>query len=382
MKKNFKKWIAVLTVLVLMASMFIGCAAKTEETPGEPATTEAAVETPTDTTLKVGIFNFDGKDSGGWTKAHWTGVEFMKAKYPNVEVVWVENVPDVGTDAPKVIDQLVEDGCNIVIGTSFGFLEAVNEGAAKYPDVKFYMCQGYKMADNEGVFDVKDYEAIFLTGYTSARMAKGDVLGYVAAQPVPTVLRAVNAFSLGAKYANPKATVKVIFTNNWYDPTKEKEAAFSLIDAGATALGMHASSPAVPQAATERGVYVVGFHEDMSAIAPDAMLTSFVWNFGPMYAHMAETYLDGTWKAEDLFWGLDKGCGGIAPLNTALVPADIVKDVEDLQAKLLSGEVKVFTGEIKDNQGTVRVKAGEEITLEQVKSFDWLVENVEGTIGK
>jgi len=370
MKMNqMRKSVAVIAVFLLIA-MMAGCGGGSAEAGGEEGQT-----------VKIGVFNNNTADSGGWTKSHYDAVEYLKAQVPEAEVIWVEEVPETGSDSARVIDELAAEGCNIIVGSSFGHMDAVYAGAERHPDIHFFHCQGYVSRENMSVFDVRDYEAIFLTGYAAGRMAKTDEIGFVAAQPMPTVIRAVNGFALGARYANPNATVRVIFTNSWYDPAREKEAADGLIDAGCSVVGMHASSPAVPQTCQEKGAYTVGFHEDMSGFAPDAMLTSFIWNWGPIYEHMAKSYLDGTIASEDIFWGLEKGCGGIAPLNTSIIPEDIVADIEALRGQLETGEVKVFAGELKDNTGTVRVAAGEEITTEAVKSMDWLVENVKGTLG-
>jgi basic membrane protein A len=371
MNRRGLKVVSLLTALLLTAAIVAGCAGSAS---GDDQSGTAKV--------KIGVFNNETAETSGWTKAQYDGFQYLQEKLGDkVEVVWVENVPDTGSDATAVIDELAEQDCQIIIGTSYGVLSNLVEAAKKYPDIKFYHCQSTSYGDNFSVYDVRNYEAIFVTGYLAGLMSQNDYLGYVATQPMPTVLRAVNAFALGAKYARPEAKVQVIFTNSWYDTTAEAEAANALISEGATVLGMHTSSPAVPQAAEKANVLSVGFQTDMYEYAPKSVMTSFIWNWGPILVHEVETYLDNTWEASDTFWGLDKGCGGYTEFNKDLVPEDVAAKVKELEAKLNSGELSVFAGEIKDNEGNVRAAAGQELSDDEIRSMDWLVENVIGSIG-
>ncbi len=368
MKHRVKHAISLLLAFMLIIVCCAGCSqtANTPDAKGE--------------VLKVGFVNNNTVDGSAWTAAHYEGVNYLKENVKDIDVVWVENVPDSGADGMAVITQLVEDGCKVIFATSY-YVELMKEAAAKYPDTSFYLCQGGTdvITKNLGIYDVRNYEAVFLTGYLAGRMSQGDVLGYVATQPMPTVLRALNGFALGVKYARPNAVVKTVFTNTWYDVTAEKEATNALMDAGATVIGMHTNTSAVSQTAQDRGGYCVGFTIDMKDFAPKSVLTSFLWKWGPIYKHIVEQYKAGTTHIDDVFWGMNDGCGAFTDLNTDIVPADVKKDFEDVFAKLKAGEIKAFDGEVKDNKGGVHGTAGQPLSDEIIRSMDWLVENVDGS---
>ena len=282
MNNKMRRILALVLVLVLACSMLTACGSK-----------EEASETGAKK-VKVGVINTGTAETMAWTRAHKEGVDYLKEKLPDVEVIWVEDVADAGPDCGAMIDTLVADGCNLILTTSYGFMQPTQEAAKKYPDVMFFHNQSTTYGGNMGVYDVRDYEAVFLTGYLAARVSGGDFLGYVGTNPMPTVIRAANAFALGAQYANPDVKMQAVFTNSWYDVTAEKEAAQALIDAGASALGMQVSSPAVVQASEENGIVSVGFSDDMKQYAPNSVLCSFKWNWGPQYVYIVENFMNGT----------------------------------------------------------------------------------------
>jgi len=389
MKKNEMRILALLLTLALAIACLAGCSsgkAETAETTaaGSAATTAAGSAATTaagERKCKVGVVNTGTAETMAWTRAHKEGIDYLKEKMPDLDVVWVEDVADSGPDCGTVIDELVNEGCNLIFTTSYGFMQATQEAAKKYPNVLFFHNQSTTYGDNLGVYDVRDYEAVFLTGYLAERVSKGNFLGYVGTNPMPTVIRAANAFALGAKYANSDVKMQAVFTNSWYDVTAEKEAALALIDSGAKALGMQVSSPAVVQASQERGIYSVGFSDDMHDYAPKSVLCSFKWNWGPLYLYMVQSFIDGTLtKGEDLFFGLDKGCGGITAYNKDLVSDDIAKDCDALFEKLKSGDVKVFYGAIKDNTGKTHGTADKDLPSEDIRSMDWLVDFMSGKV--
>lgn len=379
--KTKMKQILVLVLVLIMAAGSLGLTACSPA--GENSIeTEHKTTTVGEKELKIGVVNTSTPEAMAWTRAHKVGIDYLKEQIPDLNIVWVEDVPDAGPDCAAVIDTLVDDGCNLIFTTSFGFMAATQDAAKKYPDVMFYHNQSNTVAENLGVYDVRDYEAVFLTGYLAAKVSDGDMYGYVGTNPMPTVIRAANAFALGAKYANPAAKLKAVFTNSWYDVTAEKESAMSLLDSGAAALGMQVSSPAVVQAAQERGKYSIGFSDDMSVYAPESVLCSFKWNWGPLYVHMVEGFMDGSLtKGEDLFFGLDQGCGGITEYNKDLVSEEIMAECDALFEELKAGEVKVFYGEITDNEGSVHGTPNEDLSYDEIRSMDWLVEFMSGTVG-
>ena len=371
MNNNMRRILALILVLVMACSLLTAC-----------GSSEEATEASTEKTVKVGVINTGTAETMAWTRAHKEGVDYLKEQLPDVEVIWVEDVADSGPDCAAMIDTLVAEGCNLILTTSYGFMQPTQEAAEKYPDVLFFHNQSTTYGGNLGVYDVRDYEAVFLTGYLAARVSGGDFLGYVGTNPMPTVIRAANAFALGAKYANPNVQMQAVFTNSWYDVTAEKEAAQALIDAGAAALGMQVSSPAVVQASEENGIYSVGFSDDMHDYAPNSVLCSFKWNWGPQYVYIVEGVMNGTiTEGGDLFFGLEEGCGGITDYNAALVSEEIQKECDELYEKLKNGEVKVFYGEITDNTGVVHGTADQDLPYDEIRSMDWLVDFMAGTVG-
>src|SRR5207302_11264485 len=181
----------------------------------------------------------------------------------------VENLPE-GPDADRVIRALVQQGNNLNFTTSFGYMEPTMKVAKDFPDVKFESITGYKTAPNVAATNARYYEGRYLAGVVAGRMTKTNVAGYVAGFPIPEVLQGINAFTLGMRSVNPKAEVRVIWTNSWYDPGREREAANTLISQGADVLTHHTDSTAVVQAAEEKGKYAFGYHSDMSKYGPKA----------------------------------------------------------------------------------------------------------------
>ena len=170
------------------------------------------------------------------------------------------------------------------------------------------------------------YQARYLSGMVAGAMTKNNSLGYVAAYRIPEVVRGINAYTLGAQAVNPNVKVKVVWTKTWFDPTKEKEAAKSLLETGCDVIAQHQDTPSAQQAAEEAGKYSIGYNSDMSKFAPNANLTSPVWNWGPYYVKTVKAVMDGTWKSEAYWGGLEDGIVDLAPISDK-VPADI-KQVE------------------------------------------------------
>jgi len=217
---------------------------------------------------------------------------------------------------------------------------------------------------------------MFLAGYASELLSKdaNPQLGYSASMDEFSVRTAINAYALGAKYANKDATVKVAWANSWYDIDKETQCAQSLIDAGIKYMGMEASSPAIPETCEKNHAYVVGYHNDMSTLAPDAVLVSYEWNFAPIFKQIMISAAEGTATANDFYyWG-----GECAKLSdfASFVPTDVVSQVKDLKAKLDSGEVKVYSGELKSNKGETLVPAGSVMSDDDILKQEFLVDNV------
>lgn len=317
---------------------------------------------------------------GGWSYMHDSARKEMEKKYPGLKTSIVESVPE-GPDAERVLETFIRNGSKIIFATSFGYMDPVQNVAKRNPGVIFMHCSGYKRAPNVGTYFGRMYQPRYLSGLVAGKMTKSGVIGYVAAFPIPEVIRGLNAFTLGVRKANPKAVVKVVWLFSWHDPAKEKEATKALYDMKADVIGMHSDSGAAPQAAEELGIYAIGYSDDMSKYAPTKHLTAPVWDWGLVYSHVIGQAKEGKWKSEDIWWGLKEGLVKLSAFNK-VVPEDVKKLVGAEQAKIISGKWDVFHGPIKDQSGKVRVPEGKSLTDKEMLSINWYVEGISGEMPK
>lgn len=372
----------LVAVLALSMMAFIGCSqSKEAEKPAEKEQKQEVEkhEEPAKS-VKAGFIYVGPVGDAGWTFAHDKGRLEMEALDFVDKSTYIESVPE-NADAARIITGLVKKGHNIIFTTSFGFMDPTLEVAANNKDVVFMHCSGYKTAENVGTYFGRMYQPRYLSGIVAGKMTKSNTIGYVAAFPIPEVIRGINAFTLGVKSVNPEAVVKVVWTQTWYDPGKERDAADSLLDVGADVLAMHQDTPGTPQAAEERGAYVIGYNSDMKNFAPKAFLTAPVWNWSVVYKEMAQAVNDKNWKSQQIWWGMEKDLVKLAPMSDA-VPAEVKALVEAKQAEIVNGTFKVFAGPIKDQEGKVVVEEGSELDDGAKLSMNFFVEGVQGTIPK
>ena len=295
-----------------------------------------------------------------------------------VETIVQEEVPeDQGIES--VMNAMIDNGAEIIFANSFGYMDYVEKVAKANPDVKFMHFSGYLQGENYGNYFGRMYQPRYLTGVAAGLTTENGKIGYVAAMPTPEVIRGINAFTLGVRSVNPEATVQVSWTNTWYDPAVEKQAAEALLDAGVDTIAQHQDSTAPQQAAAERGAYSVGYNTDMSAANPEGYISAPVWHLGAIYTSQMQSVLDGTWKAESYWGGMDDGVIGLSEFGTC-VTDETKAAVKAVQDKILAGEFDVFEGEIKDQNGDVKVAAGEKLSDADMLSMMWFVEGVIGTI--
>jgi basic membrane protein A len=223
------------------------------------------------------------------------------------------------------------------------------------------------------------YQSRYLTGIVAGSMTKSNILGYVAAFPIPEVIRGINAFTLGVRSVNPKAQVRVVWTKTWYDPATEKEAGKSLLDVGADVIAQHQDSPGPQEAAQDKGVFSVGYHTDMSKFAPKAHLTAAIWNWTPMYKQIVDEVRKGTWKSGAIWPGMKEGVVDLAPFGT-MVPKEVQDKVVAKKQELQKGNDDIFAGPIKDQSGKEQIPAGKKATDEALLNMKYFVEGVVGTL--
>lgn len=324
----------------------------------------------------------------GWTFAHDQGRKYVEEKMPWLETKFVEAVPY--PDAPAVIDALVAEGFDIIFTTSFGYMHDTIEAGKKYPDRVFMHCSGYyeevekARVKNVGMYFAEAYECYYLNGLVAGVMTKTNKLGYVAAHPIPEVIRHINAFALGAREVNPDATVHVIWIHAWYDPSKAREAAEALIAEGCDVLAFTEDTPTVLEVAQkyqEKGVDIWSFshYSDMYKYGPDAHLTGQIVNWGVMYEEVLASLYAGVWKSEDMWWKMREGAFDISPLHPK-VPEHIKELVLKRREEILQGVFDPFTGPIRDQEGVIRIEAGRRATRNDLWYMDYFVEGVVGEI--
>jgi basic membrane protein A len=312
--------------------------------------------------LKAAFVYVDPLGDHGWTYAHDLGRKYIEEKM-GVETAYTESVS--GPDTERVIRGYAQEGYDIIFTTSFEYMDPTIEVAADFPDTVFEHCSGFKTAENAGNYFGRIYQARYLTGLVAGKMTKANVLGYVAAHPIPEVIRGINSFTKGVREANPDAVVKVVWTGSWFDPAKEKEAALSLISAGADVIAQHQDTPAAQEAAQDSGVYSVGYNSDMSPFAPDAHLTAPVWRWEVYYEQVINDVKAGTWKPTSYWGGLKEGMVDIAPFGK-MVPQDVADMVMKRRQEIIDGTFNVWPDK----------------TDEELLSMNYFIEGVEGELPK
>jgi basic membrane protein A len=252
-----------------------------------------------------------------------------------VKTTFVENVPE-GADAERVIRDLARQGHQIIFTPSFGYMEPTLKVAKEFPDVKFESITGYKTADNVAAANARYYEGRYLAGIAAGRMTQTGVAGYVAGFPIPEVLQGINAFTLGMRSVNPKAQVKVVWLNAWFDPPKERDAAMALFNQNVDVIAFHTGSTAVMAAAQERGKLAVAYHSDMRKVAPDAQIVAVTHQWGDYYTGACARRLNGTWTSGKVWGGVKEGMIRVGDFGSK-VPKAVQQEVLARQKDIASG---------------------------------------------
>ena len=380
-RDSLKKGLLASCMFLLMLILAACSQGTTETKETETNETEApkvAAETKnTEEKLPRVAFVYIGVPSdGGWTKTHDEGRELVDTTF-GIKSTTVENVPE-GPDAERVIEELAQNH-DIIFTTSFGYMDPTINVAQKYPDVVFLHATGYKTADNVGTYQVKGWEAAYLAGIAAGSISENGKIGYVGAFPIPEVISTINAFTLAAQTVNPDVEVSVVWSNTWFDPTAEKQAAETLLDQGIDVLANYQDSPAGIQAAAQRGVWGMGNDADMSEYAPETYITNPIIHWGDYYLSTIQSWIDGTWKSNAYLGGIAEGMSDIAPFGKN-VPEDIQSKVKGLKEELKAGKLDIFSGAIYDNKDELRVADGEVLSDGDILGMNWFVKGVIGTI--
>jgi basic membrane protein A len=331
--------------------------------------------------VKIGFVYVGPIGDHGWSYQHDQGrLAIEKAYGDKVQTTYVENVSD-GPDAERVIQQLAQQGNDLIFTTSFGFMNPTLKVAKRFPKVKFEHATGFKRDDNLATYNSRFYEGRYVAGIIAGKMTKSNTIGYIGSFAIPEVVMGINAAYLGAKSVNPNVKFKIIWVSTWFDPGKEADAAKALTDQGADVLFQHTDSPAPMKLAEQQGIYSVGQASDMKAFGPNAQLTSIVDDWAPYYVERVKALMDGTWKSTDVWGGLNSGMLKMAPWSSK-IPADVVALAEGTEAKIKAGTFHPFTGPLKKQDGTPFLKDGEVISDANLSAMNFYVEGIEGTLPK
>ena len=349
------------------------------------ATTAASAVKP----LKIGFVYVAPLTDAGWVRQHDEGRKAVEAALnppgaaATVKTSYVENVAE-GPDAERVIRDLANSGHTLIFTPSFGYMEPTLSVAKDFPGVKFESITGYKTAPNVAVANARYYEGRYLAGIAAGRMTKTAVAGYVAGFPIPEVLQGLNAFTLGMRSVNPKAQVKVIWLNAWFDPPRERDAAMTLFNQDVDVIAFHTGSNAVMVAAQERGKMAVAYHSDMRRVAPDAQIVAVTHQWGRYYTERARSVLEGRWASGSLWGGVKEGMVKVDGFGPK-VPAAVRDEVLLRQKDIAAGKLTPFSAgsvDVKDNQGQVAIRAGTALSDAQVLGMNWLADGVVGKLAK
>ena len=366
--------------------LFSLAACKKSAEEAKPAAETAAPAAPAEPKpFTVGFIYVGPKDDYGYNQAHAEGAAEV-AKIPGVKVREEENVPET-VAVQKTMESMISlDGASLLFPTSFGYFDPhIIKVAEKNPDKWFLHCGGLyvegKHPKNAGSYFGYIDEAQYVAGIVAGMTTKKNKLGFIAAKPIPQVLRNINAFTLGARSVNPKATTSVIFTGDWSLPVKEAEATKSLIDQGIDVVTMHVDSPKViVETAEKAGIYSSGYHANQATLAPKGYLTGAEWNWGKIYGDYVAMVREGKPVPHLLRGGLKDGFVKLSAYGPAVSDAAKAK-ADEAKAKLIDGSLIIFKGPLKSNAGKVIFPAGEshvqtDIELEKMNYL------VEGVVGK
>ncbi|GIL03406.1 MAG: BMP family ABC transporter substrate-binding protein [Alphaproteobacteria bacterium] len=317
----------------------------------------------------------------GWSYQHHQGALEMQQNLggpDKVEIAYLESVPE-GADAERAIERFARSGCNIIFTTSFGYMDATNAVAGKFPDVKFEHATGFKRDHpNVATYNSKFHEGRYVQGVIAANISQAGVAGYIASYPIPEVVMGINAFVLGAQSVNPDFKVKVVWAYTWFDPGKEADAAKALIDQGVDIITQHTDSTAPMQVAAERGIKAFGQASDMIKFGPETQLTSIIDNWGPYYTERVKAVMDGTWEQIDVWGGMHDGHVVMAPY--ANMPDEVKAQAEAIEARIKNLEFNPFTGPITKQDGSPWLAEGQVAEDGELLGLNFYVQGVDDTL--
>lgn len=376
----------------LLASSAFGLTAKLGTSCAQPTPTGTADNKTSSKDYVVGFIYVGPKDDFGYNQAHAEGAAAMAKNVSGIKLVEEASVPETTAVAETMRNMIQVDGAKALFPTSFGYFDPyILEMAKEFPDVQFFHAGGLyqdgvhpkNICSYFGYIDEAQYVAGVVAGHTS----KSGKLGFVAAKPIPQLLRNVNSFTLGARSVNPKITTQVIFTGDWSVPVKEAEATNSMVDQGVDVITCHVDSPkVVMETAEKRGIFCSGYHANQSSLAPKGYLTGAEWDWSSIYTSLGEKLIAGKSIAKGdiphiLRGGLADNFCKLSPYGPA-VTAAAKADADKALAAIKAGTLTIYKGPLKTNEGKEILAAGKELKITDIEleKMDYLIEGVKGSV--
>lgn len=383
MKKMIKKLLALgaaaAMALSLAACGSSGTASTTQEgtTAQKSSSAQEGATAPGEGATKIGVIMVGTRDDFGYNQAIYNCCEEVGVKL-GVEVLIKESVPEDST-SQAVMEQLVAEGCKLIYATSYGHREYAEEVAIAHPDVAFYCSNGIGQdLPNVAVLTTNLWDSAYVNGVCAGLMTETNEIGYIGSFQIPTVLSSMNAFALGVKSVNPDATVHAVFTGSWDDVGLQTNAVNAMASQNIDVIAQFQDyTKTIIETCEANGIMSVGYHVDTTELGPNTFIIGAV----DAFEKQEETFkaaIEGKFKPENVRGGYKEGMCKNTACNSAIVPADVIAKVEETVQALMSGDLVVFQGEIRGQDGTVKVEAGQTLTETEIDGMDYFVEGVVG----
>lgn len=319
---------------------FAGCLGSNEKSTSSTTATQETTSSD-ERTVRAAFVYHDVVGDFGWQWAHEQGRRAIESEYEWLETQIFEKCAPEGSE--RRFDQYAKRGFDIIFATSFDYMDPVANVASDYPEVKFEHCSGYRERENMGRYFGRMYQARYLSGIAAGLLTETGEIGYVAAYPIPEVIRGINAFALGVAAVTDQGTVRVRYTNTWSDAAVESEAADTLIDAGVDVMAQHQNYPAAAQTASDAGIWAMGYNSPMGEIVGEYYVTSPIWMWEVFYRDAVAEVYNGTWEADFYWGGLESGIVGLSNWGPD-VPESVKTKVEQERDKILDGDIEIWDG--------------------------------------
>ena len=383
-----KKVVGIIAAVAMAVCLMAGCGAPptsgSKAASGATGASKGAMKPIPKDKLKIGVIHItDPAEGAGYTYTHDIGIQAMQKELglEDSQIVRKNNVAD--TDPAKIetaMRDCIDEGCNVIFATSFGFMDVCEKLAKEFPEIYFSHGTGYKCNGvNFNNYFGRIYQARYLSGLAAGLQTKSNLIGYVAAMDKTNaeVTGGIDAFALGVAKVNPEAKIYVKVTGSWFDPEGEAQAAQALIDSGCDVIAQHCDTTGPQTAAEKAGKWGVGYNSDMSKDAPKAVICSVMWNWGAYYTSAVKSIIDGTWDGSNYYGGMKEGLVTLSDLASFADPK--AKELIDAASKeMLEGKFNVFDGVLETNDGQKIGEEGKTLSDAEITGkINWYYKNVE-----